>query len=177
MTRARSRVPVVSAPGLLAPFSGAGVLAPIDIHAATTIGRLLGESDDSVLLAAALAVRATRFGHVRLDLSTAPDTVVVDGADITEVAGLPWPDPAAWITRLGASPLTGEGGPLVLDDTALYLARYRAYEDAVLAELLRRLSAPGADPDPGLSAVLDGLVPLGDDTETDRPVRRGRSPG
>ncbi len=81
MTRMKSRVPVLSAPDLLAPFSAAGVLSPIDVHAAVTVGRLLGESHDSVLLAAALAVRATRFGHVRLELSTAPETVVVDGAD------------------------------------------------------------------------------------------------
>ncbi len=168
MTRTKSRVPVVSAPDLLAPFSAAGVLAPIDVHAAVTVGRLLGESDDLVLLAAALAVRATRFGHVRLELSTAPETVVVDGTDITEVEGLPWPDPETWIARLEASALTGEAGPLVLDGTALYLSRYRAYEEAVLAELQHRLLAPPTAPDPGLRAVLDGLVPLGDDTESDR---------
>ncbi len=82
--------------------------------------------------------------------------------------GLPWPDPEAWIARLMASALTGAGGPLVLDGTALYLSRYRAYEESVLAGLQHRLMAPVTAPDPGLSAVLDGLVPLGDDTESDR---------
>ena len=48
------------ATGLLAAFNEAGVLAAADVHVATRLGRLGGESDDRVLLAAALAVRALR---------------------------------------------------------------------------------------------------------------------
>jgi len=54
----------------LRPFSEATVLDAADIHTATTLGRLAGGADDQVLLAAALAVRAVRLGHVYVDLAT-----------------------------------------------------------------------------------------------------------
>ena len=62
------------ATGLLAAFNEAGVLAAADVHVATRLARLGGESDDRVLLAAALAVRALRGGSVCLDLATARAT-------------------------------------------------------------------------------------------------------
>ena len=66
------------ATGLLADFNAAGVLAAADVHVATRLGRLGGESDDRVLLAAALAVRALRGGSVCLDLATARATTAVE---------------------------------------------------------------------------------------------------
>ncbi|HMG31544.1 MAG TPA: hypothetical protein VK585_15645, partial [Jiangellaceae bacterium] len=59
------------AQGLLAQFNAAGVLTAADVHVASTLGRLCGESSDPVLLAAALAVRAVREGSVCLDLAEA----------------------------------------------------------------------------------------------------------
>ena len=46
------------APGLLQAFNDAGVLVAADVHVALRLGRLCGDDDPSVLLAAALAVRA-----------------------------------------------------------------------------------------------------------------------
>jgi exodeoxyribonuclease V alpha subunit len=163
---------VVAAPGLLLAFNRAGVLAPIDVHAAATIGRLLGDADEETLLAAALAVRATRFGHVRLELGRVRDTVVVDGLVEGDVAALPWPDPEDWPRRLAASPLTGPGGPLVLDGDAVYLARYRDYEARVLALLHGRFGAP-AHPAGPLAEAIDPIVPAhrpepGEEAEADR---------
>ena len=55
---------VIGADGLLNEFNDAGILTPLDVLSATTIGRICGEKNPQVLLAAALAVRGTRFGHV-----------------------------------------------------------------------------------------------------------------
>ncbi|MDQ6817045.1 MAG: exodeoxyribonuclease V subunit alpha, partial [Actinomycetota bacterium] len=54
--------------GLLREFNLAGVLVAADVHVAARLASLSGEADESVLLAAALAVRAPRLGHVHVDL-------------------------------------------------------------------------------------------------------------
>src|ERR671930_1178124 len=56
------RVP--RATGLLREFNDAGVLVASDVHVALRLAALAGENDNAVLLAAALAVRAPRIGHV-----------------------------------------------------------------------------------------------------------------
>ncbi|MFQ5555179.1 MAG: exodeoxyribonuclease V subunit alpha [Acidimicrobiia bacterium] len=124
----------VGARGLLATFNEARVLAPLDVHAAAAIGRLCGETDDRVLLAAALAVRGARFGHVCIRLAIQRDAVVVDGQAPDVVDDLPWPDPAAWAAAVAKSGIVGDGSgdePLVLVDDRLYLERYFRYEEQV----------------------------------------------
>ncbi len=112
---------------LLEQFRQAGVLGSADVHVATTIARAGGEADPAVVLAAALATRAPRHGHVCIEPATvaatisaedddgpdaAPDAtpgaVDVDGVDApadraATLAALPWPDPATWATALSAS--------------------------------------------------------------------------
>ena len=95
-----SRSAVVATDGLLAAFNDAGVLAPIDILAAQTIARLLGETDQQAVLAAALTIRGTRFGHVCIDVATLREAVVVDGQEPEVVDSLPWPDPEEWSTAI-----------------------------------------------------------------------------
>src|SRR5664280_1067993 len=56
------------ATGLLAEFNRTGVLSSADVHVATALGRLGGESDEQVVRAVALAVRAVRYGSVCVDL-------------------------------------------------------------------------------------------------------------
>jgi exodeoxyribonuclease V alpha subunit len=124
---------VLAAPPGLAPFIDAGLLAPVDVHVATTLGRLLGEDDDEVLLAAALAVRAPRLKHVCVDLRQVRDTIVAaatdgpsegtpaggdpatemsgDGPGPADVDALPWPDVGPWLTRVAASPLVAVRDP------------------------------------------------------------------
>ena len=63
---------------LLAEFNRAGVLAPADVHVSTRLAELAREDDESVALAAALAVRAPRLGHVHVDLSSIRETAAVD---------------------------------------------------------------------------------------------------
>jgi len=145
---------VVEAGDLLARFNDAGVLDPVDVHAAGTIGRLLGEADERTLLAAALTVRGTRFGHVCIRVDGIRGDVVVDGRDPEPVDRLPWPEPEAWAAAVLASPLAGgETGdrPLVVEGGRLYLQRYHRYETQVAGAILERIAA---EPTPVNSAVV-----------------------
>jgi exodeoxyribonuclease V alpha subunit len=131
---------VVDADGLLAVFNDAGVLDPLDVKAAQTIARLLGETDDRVLLAAALIVRGTRYGHVCIRLDQIRDAVAVDGQDPEETEQLPWPDIEEWTEVMAVSPLVTEADPpLVYQEGRLYLSRYHHYERQVADLLLSRI--------------------------------------
>ncbi len=134
---------VVGTDGLLATFNDLGVLNSLDVQSAQTIGRLLNEDDESALLAAALAVRGTRHGHVCIRLDTIRNAVVVDGQDPDEIEDLPWPEVEAWTTAVTASSLVGDGTgdePLIWQDGRLYLERYYRYEQQVANLLLSRCS-------------------------------------
>ena len=95
--------------GLLRVFDDAGVLGAADVHVAARLGRLGGESDDRVLLAAALTVRALRAGSVCLDVVSARATTAVEGVDAATIAALPWPEESAWTAALEASALVATG--------------------------------------------------------------------
>ena len=64
----------VGATGLLREFNDIGVLSAADVHVAARLGELVGEDDEAVRLAVALAVRGPRLGHVFVDLATIRDT-------------------------------------------------------------------------------------------------------
>ena len=155
--------------GLLSTFNRAGVLAAADVHVAVRLTRLGGEDDERVALAAALAVRGPRFGHVFADLATVRDAAADVDEDV-DLDALPWPDPEAWLQRLAGSGLVavGEEGPsdrpLRLIGTALYLDRYWRDERAVAADLTARAGAdpPARDP----AALADGLARLFPDDDT-----------
>lgn len=158
---------VVHAHGLLAEFNEAGVLAPVDVASAQAVSRLLGETDEAVTLAAALAVRGTRFGHVCVRVPTLRESVVVDGREAELVEALPWPEPDEWLERLRSSPLVGDGSgehPLVLADDRLYLERYWRYEQQVAGLIRDRL---GRDETPLAPATEETLCRLlAEDGET-----------
>jgi exodeoxyribonuclease V alpha subunit len=145
--------------GLLATFNEAGVLAASDVHVALRLSKLGGPTDESVELAAALAVRGPRYGHVRVDLRDAPETTTSDLAEIQSQEALPWPELEDWLARLRSSALVAVGAegpgdrPLRLVGTALYLDRYWRDEGAITEQLLDRTASAG----PGVDdAVLDG---------------------
>jgi exodeoxyribonuclease V alpha subunit len=154
------------APGPLRDFNDAGVLAPADVHVARRLGGLAREDDELVLLAAALAVRAPRLGHVLVDLATIRETAAVDADEPVDLSALPWPDPDAWLERLAASDLVAEGEdaadrPLRLVGTELYLDRYWREERQVAADLAAlgdRAPANVRD-----DVLADGLARLFDD--------------
>jgi exodeoxyribonuclease V alpha subunit len=136
----------LGATGTLAVFNAAGVLTSADVHVAAALGRLGRESDERVLLAVALAVRAVRAGSVCVDLTT-----VADPPD------LPWPDVDEWAKAVADSPLVADG--LVRwDNDLLYLDRYHEQETQVVDDLLSRAaSAPPHDAD-RMAASMDRLV-------------------
>lgn len=152
----------------LGPLLAAGVLEPVDLHVVATLAARFGESDPEVLLAAALAVRAPRYGHVCVDLraldarSLLPESTgapVADGA--AEALGLP-AERDGWAARVARSPLVRPAGPgdtpLVLRGALLYTDRYFAYEDRLHAALTKRFASLRAVADPGLlERGLDAL--------------------
>jgi exodeoxyribonuclease V alpha subunit len=151
------------AAGVLRAFNEAGVLAPADVHVARRLAALAGEHDESVALAAALAVRGPRLGHVYVDLATIRATATVDAEDPIDLSALPWPAVDAWLEAVAASELVAageqeDGRPLRLVGTALYLDRYWREERQVAADLVRLRGAPPARVDDALLA--DGLVRL-----------------
>jgi exodeoxyribonuclease V alpha subunit len=146
------------ASGLLRAFNQAGVLDAADVHVASRLGALGGVADEAVLLAAALAARAPRLGHVCVDLATIAGTAATEEGDA--VVDLAWPEPSAWCDALRASPLVGPGRPLQLDGTVAYLDRLHAQECRVAAALLAR-SGQSAGPveEAALDVGLDLLFP------------------
>jgi exodeoxyribonuclease V alpha subunit len=144
--------------GLLREFNDAGVLAPADVHVARRLVELAGEGDEWVALAAALAVRGPRLGHVYVDISTIHRSATVDAEEPVDLAALPWPSADAWLERLSASGLVavGEDGaaadrPLRLIGTSLYLDRYWREERRLAADL-------GALRDRGVANVRDDVL-------------------
>lgn len=137
----------VGAPGVLGAFNRAGVLAASDVHVAMRLARIGGDADEQVSLAAALAVRGPRQGHVRVDLLEAPGMAAIDLEGSETPESLTWPEPGKWIARLEVSPLVAVGPdgppdrPLRLIGSALYLDRYWRDEGAVASELSQRSDA------------------------------------
>ena len=154
------------APGLLGVFNAAGVLSAADVHVALRLGRFGTEVDDDVLLAAALAVRGPRLGHVHVDLTTVRHTATVDVDVAVDLQALPWPDPDQWVAAMAASPLVADGEdgagerPLRLIGSWLYLDRYWREERQVAADLALRAEQAADRVDPALlRAGLDRLFP------------------
>jgi exodeoxyribonuclease V alpha subunit len=143
------------ATGALREFNAAGVLAPADVHVAQRLAALGGEPNEHVALAAALAVRGPRLGHVYVDLATIRDTATVDAEEPVDLAALPWPDD--WIEAVARSPLVGDGRPLRLEGTALYLDRYWREERQVARDLLAlgdRLEVIAGGPGTGKTTLV-----------------------
>ena len=150
------------AQGLVRSFDEAGVLAAADVHVATRLASLTGETDERVVLAVALLVRGTRLGSVVLDLADAAQTITADEDDApAEPVALAWPDLAAWVEACAASRLVaGAPGtaPVHIVDTRLWLDRYWRQEALVASELALRSAVRPADLDPdALRADLDDL--------------------
>ncbi len=182
------------ASGLLGQFNDAGILSAADVHVASTLGRLGGETDERVLLAAALTVRGTRAGSVVLDLGSAAEVIVpeaieasgylTDDPDAARIdpASLAWPAPEAWIAACAASPLAAgpdsahddAGRPLRVVGASMWLDRYYVQESAVADALLARAvdDPPPVDP-VRLTSALDRLFPVADDADQRRAAEVG----
>ncbi len=134
---------------LLGAFAAAGVLTSADVRVAERLGDLTGEDDETVHLAAALAVRAVRSGSVCVALGDAP-TLAAEGspddpdAPAPDVA-LPWPDLGAWTATVRASRMVADGvdgppdRPVRWVDGRVYLDRYWRDEQVVRRDVDARL--------------------------------------
>ncbi len=151
-----------AASGLLAAFNEAGVLDAADVHVAKRVGRLGGEQDEEVLLAAALAVRAVRLGSVCVDLAAVSHTVLGEADEPLDVSALPWPSPPAWLAACRAGSLVADGGeapggrPLRMVDGLLYLERFWGEEELVRRSLAERAAI--APPFVDLDRLRAGLA-------------------
>lgn len=172
---------VQGAGGLLADFNAAAVLTAADVHVALRLGALAGESDETVLLATALTVRAVRVGSVCLEIGRMREIVVDDGAGPDESApidpdSLDWPSPEETLAALRRSPLVigGPAGPLrplrLVERSdgivLLYLDRYYRQEEVVRSIFAERADKRYPIDVPRLQAELDTLFPsAGDDRQ------------
>jgi exodeoxyribonuclease V alpha subunit len=164
----------LAAPALLREFNEAGVLAPADVHVARRLCELAGEDDERVALAAALAVRAPRLGHVYADLATIRETAAVDADDPVDLSGLPWPDSGDLVAAASASELVATGDepilgerPLRLVGSRLYLDRYWREERRIADDLLALRDRPPAAVEEG--RLHDGLARMfGEDDSRQR---------
>ena len=85
------------------------MLASADVHVAVRLAALAPEPDERVILAAALAVRAPRLGHVFVDIARIRETAAVESDEAVDLTTLPWPEVEGWSLSLEASPLVAVG--------------------------------------------------------------------
>lgn len=160
----------------LAELYDAGVFEAVDVHTAEALGRLTGDRSPELSLAAALAVRAPRVGHVCLDITRLYQVGLADHAgEPVEVA---LPDRAAWFDAITASPAVRTPSeatrvtPLVLDTDRLYLDRYWRYEQRLVTRLHELLATPLNDRDPAvLGEALQRLFPRAEDATYRRAAK------
>jgi exodeoxyribonuclease V alpha subunit len=184
---------VPPAVAVLEPFVRAGVLGPAEVHLADTLVRLSrrdarrpgapsggsggGQVDGLVVLAAAIAARAPRSGHVCVELDDVGRIVVDRGDADTEL--LRWPEPGPWAEALGRSPLVADAEnatlaplrPLVWDRDRLYLQRLWSDEVQVADDLWARADH-AVDLDPAAAEALAAV--FGTDAVQDRQHLAGR---
>jgi exodeoxyribonuclease V alpha subunit len=171
--------PLLSAEtAVLEAFVDAGALDASAVHVADAIARSIGGIESEVLLAAAFAARAPRFGHICVVPADLAGSIVVDDAQLPAIVTLPWPDPVRWAARLSASPaVRGPDDPpgdvtlpLVWDGTRLYLERYWRFEQRVADDLLRRAGTVGGftTASPDVDAIVDELFGPDDPSSPDR---------
>ena len=124
-----------------------GALSELDLHFAAAIGRLAGERDERVLLAAALVSRSVQDGHVCLDVPRlCRDERALETAEGPRA--IAWPATDEWLAAVRRSALNGDEHattPLHLDpEGRLYLRRYFEHEQSLARSIRERLAgAPG----------------------------------
>jgi exodeoxyribonuclease V alpha subunit len=125
------------------------LLEPADVHVAQRLSTLTGESDPTVALAVALAVRAVRAGSVCVDLRSVAQRV--------GQPELPWPAPQIWLRALQASPMVDQQVLHLMSDRSadlLYLDRYWREEQQVRDDVLALLASPLPAEVPGLERLF-----------------------
>jgi exodeoxyribonuclease V alpha subunit len=131
---------------ILAPFVCAGLLGPFELQLAAAALRAEPSTSDDALLALSLVARATRLGHVCIELDQVTRQVAASQDEDGTREDLDLPATAAWTDDLGRSALVDGPDeallaplrPMVWDEGRLYLQRYWAFEKAVADALSSR---------------------------------------
>ena len=79
-------------PGCCASSTTSACCRPPTCTSRCGSAELVGEDDEAVRLAVALAVRGPRLGHVFVDLATIRDTASVESDEPVDLSALPWPE-------------------------------------------------------------------------------------
>lgn len=120
-----------------------GHLDDIDLEFSRFLGGFQADGSWSVILAAALASRAFRNGHVCISLDEYAGSTIFQESDI-RIKAPPLED---WIKSLRESPVAGKPGtyhPLILDDAhRLYLHKHWQYEQDLAKNIINRASEGG----------------------------------
>ena len=165
----------------LTPFQEAGVLDVADVHTAGQVCRMAGETNEQVMLAMALAVRALRQGSVCVELDRIREVGVDSEGETTELV---WPETSELLAALRVSPLVagspnGPLRPVVLADSdagpLLYLDRYFRQEQLIRHSLVERESSrPSVDVAVATEALRELFVDESG-APTAAPDRRSRA--
>jgi exodeoxyribonuclease V alpha subunit len=151
-------------PATAATLLERGYLEPLDYYFARSIAQLAGCGDEAVVLAAALASRATRMGHVCFDLNEAGGSQLDARADLQAVC----PQTDVWRSLLETSGCVGAPGetrPLILDGrNRLYLFRMYRREQQTAMHIRERSARTIKPADAGkLAQSFARLFPSGTD--------------
>lgn len=133
--------------------SGEGPRA-VDVAFAETLRRLDPQTDEHVLLAAALASLAVARGHAALDPEQTQLLLTTAEALPTPTLWIEALHASSWVSTPAADEIASTAAPLVFEHGLLYLRRYREYERALAAGLLRLASCPPR------ALALDAVQPL-----------------
>ena len=150
-----------------------GEINALDQNFARTLARLAGEERPEVILAAALASRQLRAGHVGWDI----ERWVAERGEDPDAVSMDCPETRAWLQALAESPLvesvvTGAAGagdtPLVLEaGRRLYLRRYWEYQQRLASALRARMADGSAEQAVDAASLESGLARLFADSDSD----------
>jgi exodeoxyribonuclease V alpha subunit len=166
----------------LAEFVEAGIVGQFEVQLAAAALRAAPAASDGTLLALGLVARATRLGHVCVELDRIRLQVAAAGDDAGRSGDLTVPAIAPWIDELEASDLVAAPDaagapplrPMVWDGRRLYLQRYWSFEVAVAGALARGRDGEVADSggrseDGDVDEALDTVFPRTGDGSDDGP--------
>jgi exodeoxyribonuclease V alpha subunit len=175
--------------GILAAFVSAGLLGRFELQLAAAALRAEPSASDDALLALGLVARATRLGHVCIELDQAHRQVAASQDDTGTWVDLDLPPTAAWVRDLEHSALVALPDkallaplrPMVWEGGRLYLQRYWAFEKAVAKALSSRhpddnaggRGAVDIDVEDALASVFEA-DPVASDGEPDLQLQAAR---
>jgi len=142
------------ADAVLAECIAAGIVGRFETQLVTAAIRALDEqgesATDGAVLALALVARATRLGHVCLELGQVGRQLAASRDEGSRAPAVSLPDPDVWRDELTRSALVAPEAradqaplrPLVLAGSRVYLQRYWAFEVSVAGQLGARRGTP-----------------------------------